>query len=104
MRISSRFWVLRAEEGRFFSYRIGFPSSLVRARGSFRLRPTGEQSCDLIEQAQLGFRLPLVGWLFDRLLELVLPIGEFRRHVREEGENLSRILAGASGLRPCGRI
>ena len=92
LRVSSRFFVEDADPGRFFAYRVGFPSSLVRAGGSFRLVP-GPGGCELIEEVRLGFAIPVIGRLIDRLLAIVLPIDEFRRHIREEGENLAGLLA-----------
>jgi hypothetical protein len=87
-RLSARFFICNVEAGRSFSYRIGFPASLVRAGGSFHLSPIGRRERELVEEVQLGFRVPLVGSLVDR----VLPLAEVRRHIREEGENLARPL------------
>ena len=94
-RLSARLFICNVEEGRSFSYRIGFPASLVRAGGSFRLSPTTERECELVEEVHLGFRAPLVGLLVHPVLALVLPLAELRRHIREEGENLARLLADA---------
>ena len=91
LRISSRFFVVDDEPGRYFAYRIGFPARLVGAGGSFRLRSLGGDRCELVETARLGFSAPLLGRLLDLVLGLVLPLGEFRRHMREEGEGLIRI-------------
>jgi uncharacterized protein YndB with AHSA1/START domain len=91
--ISSRAFVTAAEPGRYFAYRIGFPSALVNARGSFRLTPLDGHRCELDETATLGFALPIAGTLFDILLRALLPIGEMRRHVREEGTNLAALFA-----------
>jgi hypothetical protein len=92
MRISSRFFVTESEPERLFAYRIGFPSSLVRAGGSFRLEPIDGDECVLIEEAHFGFGLPLVGSIVDLFLRLALPISEFRRHIREEGKGLAELL------------
>jgi hypothetical protein len=98
LRVSSRFFVEDAEPGRFFAYRLGFPSSIVRAGGSFRLVPVSGSACELIEEVRLGFSTPVIGALLDRLLAIVLPLGELRRHIREEGENLARLLDSSAGL------
>jgi hypothetical protein len=45
------------------------------------------------EEVHFGFKIPLVSVLVDRLLGLVLPIDEFRRHIREEGENLAALFS-----------
>ena len=92
MRLNSRFFVTDAEPGHYFAYRIGFPSSLGRAGGSFRFEPAAGGGCELIQEVHFGYSLPLVGALVDRVLAAVLPIAEFRRHMREEQDNLIRLL------------
>jgi hypothetical protein len=93
MRVSSRFFAANVEPGRFFAYRVGFPGRLVGAGGSFRFTPTADGRCQMREEVHFGSKIPLVGLLLDRLLALVLPIGEFRRHIREEGENLAALFS-----------
>lgn len=93
IRVSSRFFTHSVEPGRSFSYRVGFPGALVGAGGSFRFTPSADGGCEMREEVHFGFRIPLLGWLVDRLLSLVLPLEEFRRHVREEGQNLVRLLS-----------
>jgi hypothetical protein len=97
LRVSSRFFVEDAEPERFIAYRVGFPSSMVRAGGSFRLVPLSDGGCELIEEVRLGFSTPVIGALVDRLLAIVLPLDEFRRHIREEGENLALLLDSSAG-------
>jgi hypothetical protein len=92
LRISSRFFVTANEPERLFAYRIGFPSSLVKAGGSFRLERTSDDECELIEEAHFGFAIPVIGRAVDLLLRLALPIREFQRHIREEGDGLIRLL------------
>jgi Polyketide cyclase / dehydrase and lipid transport len=92
MRISSRFFVTDADQGRFFTYRIGFPASLGRAGGSFRFEPTTSGECEVIEEVHFGFKAPLLGRLVDVVLALVLPVREMRRHMREEQQNLAALL------------
>jgi hypothetical protein len=92
LRISSRFFVTANEPHRLFAYRVGFPSSLVKAGGSFRLEPVGNNECELIEEAHFGFSIPAVGRAVDILLRLALPIREFQRHIHEEGKGLVRLL------------
>ena len=96
LRVSSRFFVEDAEPERFFTYSVGFPSSLVRAGGSFRLQPGPDGHCELTEEVRLGFSTPVIGPLVDRLLASLLPLEEFRRHIREEGENLVSLLASST--------
>jgi hypothetical protein len=95
MRLSARFFVADADPERFFAYRIGFPSSLGRAGGWFRFAPAADGSCELTQEVHFGFSLPLLGALIDRLLATLLPLGEFRRHMREEQDNLVRLLGPA---------
>jgi Polyketide cyclase / dehydrase and lipid transport len=92
LRVSSRFFVEDAEPERFFAYRVGFPASVLRAGGSFRLVPVSDDVCELIEEVHLGYPTRIFGALADRVLTIVLPLKEFRRHIREEGENLARLL------------
>jgi hypothetical protein len=88
LRVSGRFVVDRADRGRLFSYRTCFPSSLVGAGGSFLLTAKSDGGCRLIQDVHLGFSLPLIGRLLDRLLALALPLDELRRHMSEEQESL----------------
>ena len=53
LRISSRFFVTDSRPPTFFSYRIGFPSSLGRVGGSFRLLPARDGECELISGGSL---------------------------------------------------
>ena len=91
LRVSARFFIEDAEPEQFFAYSVGFPSSLVRAGGSFRLVPAHSGGCDLTEEVHLGFAIPVIGALIDRMLAIVLPLDDFRRHIREEGGNLARL-------------
>jgi hypothetical protein len=101
LRISSRFFVTANEPQALFAYRIGFPSSLLKAGGSFRLERIADDECELIEEAHFGFAIPVVGRAVDLFLRLALPIREFQRHIREEGEGLIRLLdARADDVKP----
>jgi hypothetical protein len=90
--LASRFVVDEAEPGRSFSYRIGFPSSLLRAGGCFRVEPAGDGGSRLVQEVDLGFGAPLLGRLVDLLVQAVLPVRELRRHMREEQANLAELL------------
>jgi hypothetical protein len=78
-----------AEPDRLLRYRLLFPLSLICPRGSFRFEPEGE-GC--LFTAALTIRF---GWL----LEMVAGrhAGSLRAHIREEAENLKRILEGVGG-------
>jgi len=93
MRISSRFIVDEVDQGRYFSYRLAFPSSFARAGGSFRLEPVDSGGCELIQDVHLGFSVPLLGRLIDLVIAAVVPVRELRRHMREEQANLAPLLA-----------
>lgn len=97
LRISSRFFVTASEPHRSFAYRVGFPSSLVKAGGSFRLERIRDHECELIEEVHLGFSTPVVGPAVDAVLRLALPLREFQRHIREEGEGLTTLLSSSTG-------
>ncbi|MBI2705534.1 MAG: SRPBCC family protein [Actinobacteria bacterium] len=92
LRLSGLYITEEAEEPRFFSYRIGFPYSLVRSGGWFRIDPAPDGGCDVTAETHLGYRTPVVGNLVDRVLRAVVPIDDIRRHMREEGESLARLV------------
>ena len=92
LRVAGRIFNHHVVPGRFVAFRFCFPYSLVGAGGSLRLAPTSDSGCELTAEAHYGFSFPLIGRLLDRLLAAVLPLGEIRRHMREEGENLVRLL------------
>lgn len=96
MRVTGRLFTRSVEPGRFFAYRIGFPSSLVAAGGSFRLTPTDGGGCELHQVVHMGFEVPLAGALVDLLLRAIVPVGELERHMREEAERLVAILRAES--------
>jgi hypothetical protein len=97
MHLSSRFIVEKVEPGRLFSYRLAFPASLVRAGGSFRLKPGAAHGCELTQEVRMGFTAPLVGRLVDLAITAVVPVRELRRHMREEQTNLVRLLRATTG-------
>jgi len=97
MRINARFQVIECEPGRYFSWRIlSFPAALVRTRGSFRFSPSPDGGCDMDQEVHLGFRVPVVAQVLDLAMRLVLPLAEFRRHMRDEGDNLIHLISSRS--------
>jgi hypothetical protein len=96
MHISSRFIVEVADPYRLFAYRLAFPSSLVRAGGSFRLEPAAAGGCELIQEVHLGFTAPPASYLIDLVIAAVVPIRELRRHMREEQASLVRLLGAGT--------
>jgi hypothetical protein len=92
LRINGRMFIHDVEPLRFFAYRFAFPSSVVRAGGWFRFNPTPDGACEIVQEAHLGFSIPLLGRLVDGVLKALLPLGELPRHIREEQQNLIRLL------------
>jgi hypothetical protein len=73
--------------GRWLQYRTrGFT-------GAFSLEPADRGTCFTAE-LDFGIEAPLIGSLLDRVLRKVLArrLAAFETHMREEGENLKRIL------------
>lgn len=91
-RLRMRCRIAAAEPGRGFRYEGLFPYSLVRAGGSFRIAPAAG-GCEVAAEVHIGWRLPLLGWLLDRAIVAVFPLGDLRRHMLEEGRNLARLLS-----------
>lgn len=91
-RLQARFFASEVEQERLLRYDIAFPYSLIGAGGSFQIVPTAGGGCEFVAETHCGSHLPLLGPLLDRLLALVFPVAELRRHMREEGENLARLV------------
>jgi ligand-binding SRPBCC domain-containing protein len=92
LRLKGKFFIDHVEPERFFDFRVGFPFSLVNAGGHFRIRPTADGGCDLEAENHVGYDVPVIGRLLDRVLAKVMPADDLYRHMREEGENLDRLL------------
>ena len=90
-RLAMRCRIAESQPGRCFRYEGLWPFWLVRAGGSFMLEPVAGGS-DLIAEVHIGWSVPLVGSLLDRLIASVFPLSELKRHMAEEGRNLARIL------------
>ena len=82
-----RFTCTRVVPNRLIEYKPSFPISMVMAKSRFDIEPKGEGGCVLI--AAISFRdVPFLGRLFHKQLE------GLKQHMKEEGENLKRILEG----------
>lgn len=92
-RLKGKFHIDRAEDRRFFSFKLGFSYSLLNAGGSFKIEPSDGEECDLTAETHLGYSAPVIGRLVDRLLVGVLPLSDLRRHMAEEGQNLARLVS-----------
>ena len=76
--------ITKVEENRRIEYRVLFPMSTICPKGSFFIEPEGESS---IFTATLSFRL---GGMFLKLLGN--RVKAVKNHMREESENLKRLL------------
>jgi hypothetical protein len=85
-------------------YRLAFPSSLARTGGSFGMEPHEDGGCQLIQDVHIGFSWPLLGGLIDLVIAAVVPVGDLRRHMEEQGE-LPRLLGAGRSTQggPCER-
>ncbi len=69
---------------KLIEYGVLFPESIVCSGGAFRVKSCGKGS---IFTATLSFRF---GYLLSKLM--LSRVDGIRRHMKEEGENLKRIL------------
>ncbi len=91
-RLQARFFPVEVVPERLLRYTIGFPYSMIRAGGSFSIAPTGSAGCDFTAETHFGYSWPVLGPLLDRVLALAVPLVDLRRHMREEGECLARLV------------
>ena len=89
-RLAMRCRITEARPNRFFRYEAMLPYSLVGVGGSFALEPV-PGGCELLAEVHIGWPIPVLGPLIDRLIAAVFPLPELRRHMAEEGQNLARI-------------
>lgn len=85
--------VVRSVPGTYVEFA---PTGLARAlrlgRGFFTLTPVGDQA--MVEAVvELGWDLPGIGAMLDRLARVVLDVDALRRHMSEEAEFLEIYLA-----------
>ena len=81
-----KFRITKVELNRKIKYKLSFPMSVICPKGSFVIEPKGD-SC--IFTATLSFRF---GWLFSKLAKD--RVEAVKKHMKEEGENLKRLLEG----------
>jgi hypothetical protein len=84
------------EPNRSIAYRIA-----PGLNGRFLLAET-EFGCQLEAEIRIGWRVPIFGWVVDRLVRRVFDasLDALRIHMREEGQNLSRLLDNRAVTRP----
>ena len=84
-----KFRITRVVPNRLIEYRSLFPLSILSPGNRFLIEPTGESSC--IFTATGSLRIPR--WLFKKLHKKhEHKIEATEQHMKEEGENLKRIL------------
>jgi len=74
----------KVDPNRKIEYKLLFPTSIICPKGSFIIEPTGE---NCIFTATLSFRF---GWLFSIFTKG--RVEAIKKHMKEEGENLKRLL------------
>ena len=79
-----KFFGTKVELNKKIEYTLSFPMSIICPKGSFIIEPRRESS---IFTATLSFRF---GWLFSKLAKN--RVDAIKKHMREEGENLKRLL------------
>lgn len=89
-----RFRLTAVDPGRRMEYEI-----MALGRGAFEAIPKGEE-VDFVAELGLGFELSVVGGLTDAILRVLLSrrLEAMRQHMREEGQNLKKIIE--SGWKP----
>jgi hypothetical protein len=75
------------------------PYALLGVGGSFTLEGAGT-SCSLLAVVHMSWSVPVIGWVLDRLIALVVPLPELQRHMDEEGRNLAHLLSRPDGNLP----
>ena len=81
-----KFRITKVELNRKIVYKLSFPMPVIYPKGSFIIEPRGK-SC--IFTATLSFRF---GRLFSKLTKD--RVEAVKKHMKEEGENLKRLLEG----------
>ena len=80
-----RFICTKVIPNRLIEYRPSFPMSILMSKSQFIIEPKNETSCVLT--AAISFReVPFLKKLFSREIEAL------QQHMKEEGENLKKIL------------
>jgi hypothetical protein len=90
-RFTGRCRIADVRPDRSFHWEMLFPLALVGVGGSFTLEGSGT-GCELIAEVHMGWSVPMIGWLLDRMIGLVVPLRDVQRHMDEEGRNLIRLL------------
>jgi hypothetical protein len=102
-RLAGRFRIHHAKPPRSFRWDFLGPYALVGAGGAFTFEPTSS-GCQMVAEVHFGWSLPLLGPLLDALLTRLLPLGDLRRHMAEEGTNLARLLRTSAACRSAARM
>lgn len=98
-RLTGRCRIVDVRPNRSFRWEMLGRYALVGVGGSFALAPI-ESGTALTAEVHMGWSTPVLGWLLDRIIALVVPLPELRRHMADEGRNLARLLGAAAGNPP----
>jgi hypothetical protein len=91
-----KFRISKIEPDRRIEYRPLFPLSIISTGNIFNIEPQGEGSCTFSAEGHIRFPL----WIFNRMHKA--HPGKLKasiKHIREEGENLKKILERANSER-----
>jgi hypothetical protein len=91
-RLAGQFRIAETRPLRFFRWEMLFPFSLVGVGGSFSIAPS-DGGCEVLAEVHLGWSMPVLGPVLDRLIASVVALRELRRHMAEESRNLSLLLS-----------
>ena len=89
----AKYYITNIEPNSRIEFKVGFPLSLFGGRGDYVVEPRGDNSL-FIQDTYLGMRIPLLGSVIDKLIQLLLGrLNEaFKKHMAEEDQNLKRIM------------
>lgn len=81
--------VTKIEQGRYIEYEPIFPLSLFKlGYGYFKIERISASRSKLIAYVQWGWTLPVIGPLFDVIVEKIVMKVLVEQHMKEEGDNL----------------
>jgi len=83
----------KAQYPSYLEYSPAFPLSLLNlGKASFALKSIEANATELTAYVRYGYGLPIMGGLIDFLIRMFVKKADAEKHIREEGENLKRLL------------
>lgn len=77
----------------YLEYKAAPPLSwLYAGKGTFTLEAVGAENTRFIAYVEYGYDVPIIGKIVDWLIERIVKYDDARKHVREEGENIKKLL------------